>query len=119
MTFPFFLAFKDEGFGLWGGDEGVATGDDGWAGCLDVAAAAPEVTPDEDPTIFDRDERGNLGKGELSPLWNVSREVDSERSFDGLETQAFWRTPFGMGGGEGSVASIAIEEATGSAGGRE
>ena len=91
---PFFLGFEEEGFWLWCGDEGVATGDEGWAGCLVDVAAAPEITPDGDPTVFDGDDKGDLGRGELGPLVSISREVDFERSFNGLEARAFCRTPF-------------------------
>ena len=85
MTFPFFLAFEDECFGLWGGDEGVATGDEGWAGYLAGVVAVPEVALDRDPTIFDGDDRCDLGRGDLDPFGSISREVEFDRSFDGLE----------------------------------
>ena len=29
MAFPFFLEFEEEGFEFFGGEEGVATGDEG------------------------------------------------------------------------------------------
>ena len=56
----------------------------------------------------------------MGPLGRVSTEVKSERSFSGLTARAFYLIPFGTGDGEGFVASVATEEATGgSARGRE
>ena len=52
----------------------------------------------------------------MGPLESVSREVNSERSFDGLEAWAFCCTPFGMCSGVDFVASIATDEATSSVG---
>ena len=62
MTCLFFLAFEEEGFGLWGGGKGVATGDEGWAGCLASVTTAPDVAPDGDPTVFNDDDRGDLAR---------------------------------------------------------
>ena len=84
-TFPFFLVFEEDGFELWGGGEGVAIRDEGCASCLGGVPAATEVRPDEEPIVFDGDNRGDLGRGELGLLGSVSREVDSESSFNGLE----------------------------------
>ena len=77
-------------------------------------AATPEVASDEDPTVFDGDDRGDLGRGELGPLGSVPRDAESERSFDGLKVVAFCCTPFGMDSGVGFMASVATEEATSS-----
>ena len=83
------MAFKEDGFGLWGRGEAIATGDEGWVGCFAGVATTPEVAPDEDPIVFKGDERGDFDRGELGPLGSVSSEVDSERSLVGLEAQDF------------------------------
>ena len=79
-------------------------------------ATAPEVAPDEEPTIFDGNDRGDLGRRELGPLESFSRDVDSKTSFDGLEAfgpcpleWAFCPMPFGMGCRVGFVAFVATE----------
>ena len=112
------LAFEEEGFRFSGGDEGVVTRDEGWASCLDGVVATPKVAPDEDPTVFYGDERGDLGKGELGPLESVLREVNSKRSLISLVAQAFFCMSLQMGGGLDFMASVTTEEATrGSIGG--
>ena len=93
-----------------GGD--VATGVDLTCCSVDVAAAL-EVAIDGDPFVFDGEESGDFGNGELDPLGSVSREVKSKRSLVGLMACAFCLIPFGIGGGEVVVASVATEEATG------
>ena len=70
------MAFEEEGFGLLGGDKGATIGGEGCTGCLVGVASDPEVAPDENPIIFDGEERGDLGKGELEPLGRVSAKVD-------------------------------------------
>ena len=112
MAYIFFLAFEEEGFGLQGRGEVVATWDEGWPGCLVGVAAAPEVALDEDPIAFEGDESGDFNRGELRPLGSVSSEVDSEKSLVGLVAWAFCLLPLGTGGGQGFVASIATEEGT-------
>ena len=63
-TFLLFLEFDEEGFGFFGAEESVATGDEGWASCLVGVATSPEVTTDEDPIVFDGEEIGDLGECE-------------------------------------------------------
>ena len=52
-------------------------------------AVAPEVVLDGDAIVFEGDENGDFGRGELGPLGNVSSEVDSKRTLVGLEARAF------------------------------
>ena len=107
-----FLSLEADGFGLVAGDEGVATWGD-LVCCLAGVAAAPDVVAEGDPIIFDGEERGDFGNGELGPLEKVSREVESKRSLIGLMAQAFCLIPFGTGGGKGFMASDTTERATG------
>ena len=114
------MDFEEEGFGFFGGEEGVATGDEGYTGCSTNVTVTLEVVTDREPTIFDGEEIDYLGRGNLGPLESVSVEVDWERSFIGLVAQAFYCMPLGTGIGVGFLASVAIEEATGgSARGRD
>ena len=112
MTFSICLSLETKGFGFEGGDEGVATkGDLGC--CLVGVAVTPIVVVDEDLIVFDGEESGDLDNEELTPLGNVSKEVESKRSFTSLVARTFLLIPFGTKGEEGVVASVAIKEATG------
>ena len=81
--------------------------------CLASLVATPDVAAEANPIVFNGDERGDFVNGDFGPLGRVSREVKSERSLVGLMAQAFCLIPFRIGGGEGFVASIAIEETMG------
>ena len=99
MTFPFFLSRVAKGFGLVGGEDDVATGG-ALVCCLAGVAAAPNVAAEGDPIVFQGEDKGDFGNGELGPLGSVSREVESERSFNGLTARAFCLIPFGASSGE-------------------
>ena len=100
-----------------GGEDGVATGG-ALVCCLASVVAAPDVAVEGDPIVFDAEDRGDFGNGELGPLGSVSREVESKRSLSGLIAWVFCLIPFEARGGEDDfVVSVAIEETTRSAGG--
>ena len=67
-TFPFFLDFKEEGFGFFGGEDGVVTGEYSWASCSVRVAATFEVTTNEEPTVFPGKEKGDLEEASLDDL---------------------------------------------------
>ena len=74
-TFLFFLDFEEEGFGLFGGEDGVATGEENWSGCLVGDATTPKVATDGEPITFDGEERGDLDRGDLGWLGSISVDV--------------------------------------------
>ena len=93
-----------------GCDEGIAIGDN-WAGYLGGVTKAPKVATDGDPIVFDGEESGDFGNGELSPFRSFSKEVELERFFTSLVARAIYLIAFGTEGEEGVVASVATEEA--------
>ena len=75
MTFRFFLDLEGDGFDCFSGEDGVATGEEGWPGCLAGDAATLDVATNGEAIIFKGEESGDLGKGELGWLGNVSNKV--------------------------------------------
>ena len=106
-VFPLSLPFEEEGFGLEGGEMGVATGEDGWADDFTVVAIEGE------PTGLTREPKGDFGNGELGTLGKVSVRDKSDASLVGLIALAFIFDPLGIGGKGCSMDSVATEEATG------
>ena len=70
------MDFEKKGFKFLGGNDVVATGEDGWACCLVGVTETLEVRTDGESTIFDGEKTGDLGRSELGPLKSVSVEVD-------------------------------------------
>ena len=66
-----------------GGEEGVAIGVDVLC-CLADVAAAPNVTAEGEPVVFDGEDRGDFDNGDMDLLGRMSSEVESVRSFNGL-----------------------------------
>ena len=95
---------------------GDATREEGWTDYF-AGVVATFAGAERDPIVFDGEERGDFGNGELGPLGKVSIEVESERSLVGLTARAFCLIPFGARGGEdGFVVFVATKETTGSVG---
>ena len=98
---------------------GDAIGEVGWANGFVGVVPAPTVATEGDPFNLAREPKGDFGSGELGALGRVSAEDKSDASLDGLKDWAFFFDPFGIGGEERVVASVATKEATGwLAGGR-
>ena len=74
-SFPFFLDLEGDGFNLFGGDNGVATGEEYWLDCLDGDPTTLEVATDGEAIIFEGEEKGDLGKGKAGWLDNISIKV--------------------------------------------
>ena len=75
MAFPFFFDLEGDGFNFFGGEDGVATREGGWSGCLAGDIATPDVATDREANVFDGEESSDLGRGKLGWLGNVSDEV--------------------------------------------
>ena len=69
------MDLEGDGFGFFGGDDGVATGERGWSDCLAGDPPTTEVATDGEVVVFEGEERGDLGRGEAVWLDNVLVEV--------------------------------------------
>ena len=70
----FFLDREGEGLECFG-IKAIATGEDGWSDGLVGCPETSDVATNGKPIVFDNDESGDLGRGEVKWLRNVSDEV--------------------------------------------
>ena len=69
------MSLEVAGFRLVGGEVDVAI-EGALVYCLADVVVAPNLVAEGDPIVFDGEERGDFGNGDVGPLGRVSSEVE-------------------------------------------